>query len=59
MKAINYKIKKRIGSYIPPKEALGTCNYPEQVLHLRKERQIWQKSKINLLSFVKNPCRSQ
>ena len=30
-------------------EALETCNYPEQVLSLQKDRQIWQKSKKNLL----------
>ena len=54
MKAINYK-KNWIGSFIFPKEALETYNYPEHVLRLQKERQIWQKSKIKLLFFVKNP----
>ena len=55
MKAINYKKKKWIGLFILPKEALKTCNYPELVIRLQKERQIWQKSKIKLLFFVKNP----
>ena len=31
MKAINYKMKKWIGSFILPKETVETCNYPEQV----------------------------
>ena len=34
-------------------ETLETWNYPEQVLRLQKERQIWQKSQIHLLFFVK------
>ena len=55
MKAINYKMKKRIGSFTLPKEALETCNYPEQVLRLQKERQIRQKSKTNLLFFCEKP----
>ena len=55
MKAINYKIKNWISSFILPKEALKTCNYPEQVLRLQKERQIWQKSKINWLFFCEKP----
>ena len=59
MKAINYKKKSWIVSFVFLKEALETCNYPEQVLGLQKEAQISQKSKINLLFFVKNPCRSQ
>ena len=42
------KWKSWIGSIIFPKETLETCNYPEHVLRLQKERQIWQKSKINL-----------
>ena len=58
MKAISYKMKNWISSFILPTEALRTCNYPEHVLRLQKERQTWQKSKISLL-FVKNPCRSQ
>ena len=37
-----------IGLLNLPKEALENCNYPEHVLRLQKERQIWQKSKINL-----------
>ena len=36
-------------------ESLETCNYPEQDLRLQKERQIWQKSKINLLFFCEKP----
>ena len=53
MKAISYKMKNWIGSFIIPKEALETCNYPEHVLRLQKERQTWQKSKINLLFLWK------
>ena len=53
MKAINYKMKNWIGSFILPKEDLETCIYPVQVLRLQNKRQIWQKSKINLLFFVK------
>ena len=52
MKAINYKMEKRTGSFILPKEALDTCNYPEYVLGLQKERQIRQKSKISLLFIL-------
>ena len=33
-----------MGSFIHEKEALETCNYAEYLLHLQKERQIWQKS---------------
>ena len=54
MKAINYKMKKWICSFILPKEALETWNYPEHVLRLQKERQIWQKSKTNL-HFCEKP----
>ena len=53
MKAISYKMKNWIGSFILPKEALETCNYPEHVLRLQKERQTWPKSKINLLFLWK------
>ena len=59
MKAINF-IKKYINSLFNlPKEALETWNYPEYILRLQKERKIWQTLKINLVFFVKNPCRSQ
>ena len=34
-------------------EALESCNQPEHVLRLQKERQIWQKSKINLFFLWK------
>ena len=53
MKAISYKMKNWISSFILPEEALETCNYPEHVLRLQKERQTWQKSKINLLFLWK------
>ena len=54
MNAIIYKTKKWIGSFfILRKPSSETCNYPEHVLTLRKERQIWQKSKICLLFFCK------
>ena len=36
MKAINYKIKKWIGSFTLPTKAHKTCNYPEQVIRLQK-----------------------
>ena len=49
------KWKSWIGSSIPPKETLETCKYPEYVLRLQKERQIWQKSNIHLLFFVRKP----
>ena len=39
MKVINYKRKNWKGSVIFPEETLETCNYPEQVLRLQKERQ--------------------
>ena len=47
MKAINYKMKNWLGSFLRPKEAFETCNYPEHVFRLQKERQTWQKSKKN------------
>ena len=50
------KWKSWIGSFILPKETLETCTYPEYVLRLQKERQMWQKTKFPLLFFVKNPC---
>ena len=59
MKAIKYKMKKKNRFVYSSKKALETCNYTEQVLRLQKERQIWQKSNINLLFFVKNPSRSK
>ena len=40
IKAINYKMNILIGSSNLPKEAFETCNYPELVLRLQKERQI-------------------
>ena len=40
MKVINYKIKKLNRLVYSSKEALETCNYPEQVLRLQKERQV-------------------
>ena len=59
MKAINYKMtKKWIGSFIPPKEALETCNYPEQVLRLKKNVKYDKNQKL-IYFFVKNQCRSQ
>ena len=42
-----------MGSFILPKEALETWIYPEHVLRLQKERQIWQKSKNNLIFLWK------
>ena len=48
MKAVNYKMKKFKRFVQSSKEALETCNYPEYLLPLQKERQIWQKSKIHL-----------
>ena len=42
------KWKILIGSSIFSQEALETCSYPEYVLRLQKQRQIWQKSKIHL-----------
>ena len=49
MKAINYKMKKLNRFVHSSKKTLEKCNYPEYVLRLQKERQIWQKSKIHLL----------
>ena len=42
IKAINYKMKIKILNrfVIHAKEAFQTCNYPEYVLRLLKERQI-------------------
>ena len=48
MKAINYKMKSLIGLSILPREVLETCNFPENVLRLQKERQKRLKSKNNL-----------
>ena len=42
-----------MSSFILPKEALETWKLPEQILRLQKERQIWQKSKSNLLFLWK------
>ena len=33
-------------------EAHEACNYPEHVLRLQKERQIWQKSKLIFTFFL-------
>ena len=53
MKAINYKMKELNRLVYSSKKALETCNYPEHVLRLQKEHQIWQKSKINLVFLWK------
>ena len=62
MKAVNYKMKNWIGSFILSKQAVETCIYREKVLRLGKEHQIWQKSNINLLFFcektVSKPVKS-
>ena len=42
-----------MGSFIPPREILETCNYLEYVLRLQKERQKRLRSKINLLFLWK------
>ena len=52
MKAIITKWKSWIPSFILSMDALETCNYPEQVLRLQKDRQIWQKIKKNKLLFL-------
>ena len=38
MKAVNYKMKQLDRAFIFVKEALGTCNYPEYIFCLQKER---------------------
>ena len=55
MKAINYKMKKLNRYFNCSKKVLETCNYPEHVLRLQNERQILQKSNINLLFFCEKP----
>ena len=40
MKAKNYKMKNSNRFVFLPKETFETCNYPEQVLLLQKEREI-------------------
>ena len=49
------KWKSWRGSFILPKKAPETCNYPEHALRLQKERKIWQKSKISLIFFCEKP----
>ena len=46
MKAINYQMKQKTGSFINPTESPEICKYPEYVLRLQKERQIWQNQKL-------------
>ena len=58
MKAIIYKTKNQIGSFILPKEAFETCNYPEHVLRLQNNVKNDKNQKL-IYFFVKNPCRSQ
>ena len=52
MKAINYKMKSWIGSFVLPKEAVETCNYPKQILLLQKERQIIKKNQKLIYFFL-------
>ena len=57
MKAIIYKMKNLIGSFILPRETFETWNYPEYIWRLQKERKMCQKSNL-IYFFLKNPCRS-
>ena len=43
MKAINYRKKKLNRFVYSSKEALENWKHPKYVLHLQKERQLWQK----------------
>ena len=55
MKAINYKMKKKIVSFILSKEALETCNYSEYALLLLKRTSSIDKIE-KMIYCATNPC---
>ena len=48
----SHQLQKK-GSFVHPNKALETFNYSEYVSSLQKERQIRQKSKVDLPFFCK------
>ena len=59
MKAINYNMKKRIGSFVLPWKPLSPSILQNMSYFYKKKVKNDQNQKLIYFFFVKNPCRSQ